>query len=101
MMEELQSLPKKAPDLMIYLKADFETILKRMNKRGREFELNDELRDYYYTLWKDYDEWVEDYYDASEVLVIDTNELNLADNEEDIQKVLKMVEDKLKEVRGK
>lgn len=101
MMEELQSLPKKAPDLMIYLKADFETILKRINKRGREFELNDGLRDYYYSLWKDYDEWVEDYYDASDILVIDTNELNLVDNEEDIQKVLKMVEDKLKEVRSK
>lgn len=101
MMEELESLPKKAPDLMIYLKADFETILKRMQKRGREFELDEGLRDYYYSLWKDYDEWVDDYYNASEVLVIDTNKLNLADNEEDIQKVLKMVEEKLKEVRGK
>lgn len=101
MMEELESLPKKAPDLMIYLKADFDTILKRMRKRGREFELDEGLIDYYYFLWKDYDEWVHDYYDASEILVIDTNELDLANNEEHVQMVMKMVEEKLKEVRGK
>ena len=101
MMEELESLPKKAPDLMIYLKADFDTILKRMRKRGREFELDEGLIDYYHFLWKDYDEWVHDYYDASEILVIDTNELDLANNEEHVQMVMKMVEEKLKEVREK
>ncbi|WP_439644778.1 deoxynucleoside kinase [Apilactobacillus ozensis] len=32
MMNELKSLPKKSPDLMIYLETDFETILKRIKK---------------------------------------------------------------------
>ena len=86
---------------MIYLKADFDTILQRMRKRGREFELDKGLIDYYYLLWKDYDEWVEDYYNASDVLVIDTNELDLVNNEEHIQLVIDMVEEKLKEVRSK
>ena len=101
MMEELESIPKKSPDLMIYLKADFDTILQRMRKRGREFELDKGLIDYYYLLWKDYDEWVKDYYNASDVLVIDTNELDLVNNEEHIQLVIDMVEEKLKEVRSK
>ena len=101
MMEELKELPKKAPDLMIYLKADFDVILDRISKRGRDFEIDDALKEYYYFLWKDYDEWANDYYDASEILVIDTNNLDLANNEEDVQYVLKLIETKLEEVRGK
>ena len=101
MMEELKELPKKSPDLMIYLKADFPTILDRISKRGREFEIDEELKKYYYFLWKDYDEWVNDYYDASEILVIDTNELDLANNEDDVKYVLTLIENKLKEIRGR
>lgn len=101
MMEELKELPKKAPDLMVYLKADFDVILNRISKRGRDFEIDDALKEYYHFLWKDYDEWANEYYDASEILVIDTNNLDLANNEDDVQYVLKLIEEKLKEVRGK
>lgn len=52
MMEELDELPKKAPDLMVYLKGSFETVLDRIMKRGRSFELDTELVDYYRFLWK-------------------------------------------------
>lgn len=101
MMEELKELPKKAPDLMVYLKADFDVILERIAKRSRDFEIDDNLKDYYHFLWKDYDEWALDYYDASEILIIDTNDLDLANNEEDVQYVMSLIENKLKEVRGK
>ena len=47
MMEELDSLPKKSPDLMIYLHGSFEKILERINKRGREYELDEGLKAYY------------------------------------------------------
>ena len=101
MMEELKELPKKAPDLMVYLKADFDVILERIAKRSRDFEIDDNLKDYYHFLWKDYDEWALDYYDASEILIIDTNDLDLVNNEEDVQYVMSLIENKLKEVRGK
>ena len=101
MMEELKELPKKAPDLMVYLKADFDVILERIAKRSRDFEIDDNLKEYYHFLWKDYDEWALDYYDASEILIIDTNDLDLANNEEDVQYVMSLIENKLKEVRGK
>ena len=101
MLEEIKGMPKKAPDLMVYLKADFNTVLSRVAKRGREYEIDDSLKEYYHFLWKDYDEWANDYYDASEILVIDTTNLDLANNEEDIALVMKMVEDKLQEVRNK
>ena len=38
MMTELTELPKKAPDLMVYSETDFDTILYRIKKRGRDYE---------------------------------------------------------------
>jgi len=99
MMEELESLPKKAPDVMIYLKGSFETVINRINLRGREFEIDDSLKEYYHFLWEGYDNWVNNHYNASEVLVIDMNVMDVVNNEEDKNKLIKMVEEKLKEIR--
>ena len=99
MMEELESLPKKAPDIMIYLKGSFETVINRINLRGREFEIDDSLKEYYHFLWEEYDNWVNNYYNASEVLVIDMNVMDVVNNEDDKKKLIEMVENKLKEVR--
>lgn len=101
MMEELESLPKKAPDIMIYLKGSFETVINRINLRGREFEIDDSLREYYHFLWEGYDNWVNNHYNASEVLIIDMNIMDVVNNEEDKNKLIEMVEEKLKEVREK
>lgn len=101
MMEELKELPKKAPDLMIYVKGSFETVLERIKKRGREYELDESLVDYYYTLWKDYDDWVMNYYKASEVLVIDMDKMDVVNNESDKELLIKMVKEKLEELNIK
>ncbi|MBC9723041.1 MAG: deoxynucleoside kinase [Lactobacillus sp.] len=98
MMEELEGMPKKAPDLMIYLSGSFETIIDRIKKRGREYELDEGLVSYYYELWKGYDQWIEQHYHASEVLVINIDEVDYVNNEDDKKKVLKMIEDKLNEI---
>ena len=37
MMEELESLPKKAPDIMIYLKGSFETVMNRIKSKRKRF----------------------------------------------------------------
>ena len=50
MLEELKELPKKAPDIMVYLKGSFETVMKRINLRGREFEIDESLKEYYLSL---------------------------------------------------
>lgn len=99
MLEELEELPKKSPDLMIYLSGSFETILERIKKRGREYELDEALVSYYYTLWEGYDNWIKQHYKASEVLIINIDEIDYVNNEEHKQKVLSMVEQKLEEVR--
>lgn len=99
MMEELNELPKKAPDLMVYLTGSFETILNRINKRGRGYELDPALVSYYKVLWEGYDNWVDQYYNASEVLKIDIDQYDYVNNADDAQRVLQMIEDKLKEIR--
>ena len=99
MMEELESLPKKALDIMIYLKGSFETVMNRIKLRGRDFEVDDSLKEYYHFLWKDYDNWVKNHYKASEVLVIDMNVMDVVNNEDDKIKLIQMVEEKLKQVR--
>lgn len=99
MMEELAGMPKKAPDLMVYLSGSFETFLQRIAGRGREYELDEDLRSYYYQLWQGYDNWVEQHYKASEVLVINIDEVDYVNNVEDKKKVLAAVEKKLKEIR--
>ena len=100
MLEELEELPKKAPDLMVYLKGSFETVLNRIALRGREFEIDDNLKEYYHFLWKDYDAWVTNYYKASEVLVVDMDKLDVVNNLEDREKLIQEVENKLNELRS-
>ena len=99
MLEELEGLPKKSPDLMIYLSGSFETILERIKKRGREYELDEALVSYYYALWEGYDNWIKQHYKASEVLIINIDEIDYVNNEEHKQKVLSMIEQKLEEIR--
>ena len=99
MMEELDELPKKSPDLLIYLKSSFETVLNRIKLRGREYELDEELVDYYRLLWQGYDEWVLNNYNHSEVLILDMDNMDIVNNEEDRKEMIMLVEQKLNEIR--
>lgn len=101
MLEELKELPKKSPDIMVYLKGSFETVMKRINLRGRDFEVDESLKEYYHFLWQDYDNWVNNHYNASEVLIIDMDTMDVVNNEADKHKFIEMVEEKLKKVRNK
>lgn len=98
MMQELDELPKKAPDLMIYLRASFETTLFRIGLRGRDFEQDESLVEYYRTLWEGYDEWVYTHYKASDVLVVDMDRTDIVNNPEDAEKVVNAVKTKLNEM---
>lgn len=99
MMEELKELPKKAPDLMVYLKGSFETVLNRIRRRGRDYELDEALVEYYKFLWKDYDDWVMNHYSASQVLIIDMDKTDVVGNLEDRNNMIKEVENRLKSIR--
>lgn len=92
MMEELDSMPKKSPDLLIYLRGSLETHLERIQKRGRPFEQVEGdagLLDYYTKLHGRYDSWF-NAYDKSPTLVIDIDKYDV-EREEDRQEVLDIV----------
>ncbi|XJS11621.1 deoxynucleoside kinase [Aerococcaceae bacterium WGS1372] len=98
MLEELDELPKKSPDLMVYLTGSFDTILKRISMRGRDFEQDAGLVEYYHTLWSGYDDWVDNHYHASQVLKINIDEFDIVHNPTDAMEVISQVKTKLKEI---
>ncbi|AFC31561.1 deoxynucleoside kinase [Paenibacillus mucilaginosus] len=95
MMAELAELPKKAPDLMVYLKASFETVMYRIGLRGRSFEQDASLVEYYRLLWSGYDDWVMNHYKASDVLVIDMDRTDVVNRPEDAERVVNEIKAKL------
>ena len=96
MMQEIDGLPyKKKPDLMIYLTASFDTVLQRIGLRGREFEQDLSLVSYYRTLWEGYDNWLMNHYNASDVLVINMDEIDVVNNPEDAERVVQQVKERL------
>ena len=95
MMAELEELPRKSPDLMIYLKISFEKTMERIGKRGRDFEQNIGLYEYYHTLWTGYDDWVMRHYDQSDVLIINMDEIDVEANPEHQKIVVNRVREAL------
>lgn len=99
MMEEIKEIPKKAPDLMVYLKGSFETVINRIKSRGRSFELDEELLDYYKLLWNGYDDWLKNFYKASQVIIIETDNYNIVDNLDERNLVITLIKNKLKLIK--
>ena len=100
MMSDLNKLPKKAPDLMVYSETSFETILYRIKKRGRDYEQIDntpELKDYYYKMWSAYQDWYQEY-DASPKMKIDLDKYDLEDPQ-NVATVLGMIDERLAQIR--
>jgi Deoxynucleoside kinases len=87
MLEEIEGMPKKAPDLMVYLKSDFGTIIDHIQTRGRVYEQGEDKHEYYRSLLDRYDEF-EVEYDASPMLVIDATDVDFVNNEDDAKTVL-------------
>ncbi|MDN2453270.1 deoxynucleoside kinase [Lactobacillus sp. UCMA15818] len=98
MMEELPfAAKKKSPDLMITIHVSYETMIKRITKRGRDYELveNDpSLVDYYKRLLKYYDEWVESY-TISPLLVVEGDQFDFVGNVSDRITILELIEKEL------
>src|SRR5699024_808453 len=89
---ELDSMPKKAPDLLIYLRGSLDTHLERIQKRGRPYEQvddNPDLLDYYTKLHGRYDSWFNSY-DKSPTLIIDIDKYDVA-REEDREEVMSII----------
>ncbi len=92
MMKEIEGLPyKKAPDLNVYLRGSFETVMDRIFERGRDFEQDEELVEYYRKLWEGYDDWLENYYSASDTLIVDMDKTDVVHNPQDAEELVEQV----------
>lgn len=102
MLEELPyAAYKKHPDLLVHIRVSFETMLERINKRGREYEqlsFDPTLYDYYQELNLRYDQWYEEYQESPKIQ-IDGDQFNFVEDPEAAQKVLAMVDEALAKVR--
>ena len=100
MMGELDRMPKKNPDLLVHINVSYDTMIKRIQKRGRPYEqlsYDATLEDYYKRLLRYYKPWYEKY-DYSPKMEIDGDKLDFMSSEEDRQIVLDKIVDKLKSV---
>ncbi len=83
----------QSPDLLIYIKASVETLVKQIDNRGREYEKGINL-EYLRNLNEHYETWIKGYH-IGKVLVIDIDELNFLESDDDFGKVLQQVRQKL------
>jgi deoxyadenosine/deoxycytidine kinase len=86
---ELMSSFIKAPDLLIYLRASVPTLVKQIQKRGRDYEAAIRL-DYLKSLNERYENWIEDY-NLGKLLIINVDEINFEDSPEDLGEVIQKI----------
>ena len=103
MMEELEGVPKKSPDLLVFLDGPFEMILNRIQERGRDFEQiddNPELLAYYRLLFDNYQQWYENYNHSAKIK-INIDDFDIVNNKEDQDEVIRIIQKNLKKDRVK
>jgi deoxyadenosine/deoxycytidine kinase len=85
----------KPPDLLVYLKASVPTLVNNIQRRGREYESGIRL-DYLSKLNEKYQKWIGGY-KLGKLLIIDKDNLDFANNPEDLGTIIQMVE---REING-
>lgn len=82
------------PDLVIYLQADTETLMKNIHKRKRAFEKN-MSRDYIDALNQVYNEYFFRYQDTP-LLIINTNNIDFVNNKSELDEIINVVRQPIK-----
>ena len=77
------------PDLLIYLRASVPTLVNQIARRGREYE-NSIRIDYLKRLNERYEAWISTY-EQGKLLIIDIDDLNFADNPEDMGMIINKI----------
>jgi deoxyadenosine/deoxycytidine kinase len=80
----------KAPDLLIYLKADIPKLVGQIEKRGRSYETAMRI-DYLKNLNSHYEEWIAGYKEGK-LLIVDVNELDFVERPEDFSFIVEKIE---------
>lgn len=80
----------KAPDLLIYLKADIPKLVGQIEKRGRSYETAMRI-DYLKNLNSHYEEWIGGYQEGK-LLIVDVNDLDFVERPEDFSFIVEKIE---------
>lgn len=80
----------KAPDLLIYLKADIPKLVGQIEKRGRTYETAMRI-DYLKNLNQHYEDWIGNYKEGK-LLIIDVNDLDFVERPEDFSFIVEKIE---------
>ncbi|GMQ28556.1 deoxynucleoside kinase [Algoriphagus confluentis] len=80
----------KAPDLLIYLKADIPKLVGQIEKRGRSYETAMRI-DYLKNLNQHYEDWISGYKEGK-LLIIDVNDLDFVERQEDFSFIVEKIE---------
>ena len=81
------------PNLMVYLKANNDTLLQRINHRGRDYEQGISI-DYLGHLNDRYNEWITNF-KLCPTLIIETDPLDFVLHQEHLDLILNMIDQKL------
>ncbi len=84
----------KAPDLVVYLKADVKTLSKQIRLRGRHFEQTIEKK-YLERLNRSYGQWIKNY-KQGKVLVIESDTLDFVNKRGDFDMILGKIKKNLR-----
>jgi deoxyadenosine/deoxycytidine kinase len=87
---ELISALIKPPDLMIYLRSTVPNLVKQIQRRGRVYEESIRL-DYLKSLNERYEAWISKYRHGK-LLIINVDEVNFADNPQDLGFVIEKIQ---------
>jgi deoxyadenosine/deoxycytidine kinase len=87
---ELMSSFIQPPDLLIYLRADVPTLVRNIQKRGRDYEASIRL-DYLKSLNERYENWINEY-TAGKLLIFDVDNINFQENAEDLGTIIERVQ---------
>jgi len=82
----------RPPDLLIYLRAQVPTLVRQIQSRGRDYESTIRI-DYLERLNKFYEDWIQRY--PHERLIIDTDDLDFVNSQQDLGKVIELIEQRL------
>ena len=77
------------PDLLIYLRCSIPNLVHQIHKRGRDYE-NSISIDYLSRLNERYEAWISKY-NKGKLLIIDVDNINFADNPEDLGTIVERV----------
>jgi hypothetical protein len=78
------------PDLLIYLRANVDTLMRQIAQRGRDFEQSIQ-RQYLEQLNRHYETWIQRY-TKGKLLVVESDNLDFVNNREDLERVMRLVE---------